>query len=160
MESTNKSGRKGGRRRKGERRRFFRVYYPPNAAPNILNGEFRIVNISQQAITFACLKDCNRCSEPVPIGGTITIQIEFHDGERLDVKLRIVRAQGDLGTRENSYTGLAEQGIPAERIAKEQAYLLRVYPDFARVSRALSLEKMQATATYIESLIELCWHAK
>jgi len=141
----NRGGGRGWERRKGERRRFFRVYYPPNAAPNILNGEFRIINISQEAITFACLKRCDRCSQPVPIGETIIIQIEFHDGERLDVKLRIIRAQGDLRTRENLYAGLAEEGISAERIAKEQAYLLRQYPDFARASRARSLERMQAT---------------
>ncbi len=96
-------------------------------------------------VTFTCLKRCDRCSQSVPIGETIIIQIEFHDGERLDVKLRIIRAEGDLRTRENLYAGLAEEGISAERIAKEQAYLLRQYPDFARASRARSLERMQAT---------------
>ena len=130
-------GKRRRERRKGERRRFFRVHYPGGAAPRILNADFHIINISQGGIAFACRRPCDKCTKPIVLGEMMKLEVEFHDGQIVDVDVKVMRCQGDVSSRENHYAGTIEQGIDARRVAKEQAYLLRVFPDFARASATI-----------------------
>lgn len=123
---------------KGERRESVRLYYPRGASPKVLNANFRIVNISREAISFVCQDDCGQCTRPINLKSVLDLRIEFHDGETLDVKVKILRCQRDMNWDEKHYAGAIEGAISAERIGKEQAYLLRHYPDFCRFARAKS----------------------
>jgi hypothetical protein len=119
--------RRQGERRRHQRRQFVRVVYPPDAAPEVLNANFRITNISQQGIMFACQSRGDECTQPITIGSIRELKIRFHDQEVLDVNVKILRCQYEPDSHENVYAGFIENGIPYERIGKEEAYLLRLF---------------------------------
>jgi len=148
QDPTAQGGRRKGQRRKSERRRFVRLYYPSNAAPKVLNRNFCIINISHQGIVFVCQDRCDKCLQPITLKSVLDLKIQFHDGQILDVKVRIIRCQSDLASNENHYAGLIEGGILPERISKEQAYLLRYFHDFCTFSRVSAMDYLE-TALYI-----------
>jgi hypothetical protein len=135
-------------RRRGERRKWFRLYYPRTAMPKVLNANFHIINISREAIGFICQDSCEQCTQPITLKSVLDLKVEFHDGETLDVKVKILRCQRDLSWDEKYYAGIIEGAISAERIGEEQAYLLRHYPDFCRFSRASSVAHMETPLYY------------
>lgn len=141
-DTTAQGGRRKGERRRGERRRFVRLYYPPTDPPKVLNENFRIINISQRGIVFVCRDPCNGCPQPITLKSVLDLSIQFHDGQILDVKVRIIRCQSDLSSNENTFAGIIEHGISPKIISKEQAYLLRHFPDFCRSSVTVSKEHL------------------
>jgi hypothetical protein len=76
---------------------------------------------------FACQSRGDECTQPITIGSVRELKIRFHDQEVLDVNVKILRCQYEPDSHENVYAGLIENGIPSERIGKEQAYLLRIF---------------------------------
>lgn len=147
---TTKNGGGTADRRQGERRRSVRLYYPRSALPKVLNANFRVINISREAIGFVCQDNCEQCTHPITLKSVLDLKIQFHDGETLDVRVKILRCQRDLGWDEKYYAGVIEGAISAERIGKEQAYLLRHFPDFCRFSRASSVAHMDTPLYYEE----------
>jgi hypothetical protein len=140
QEPTQQGDRRKAERRKAQRRQFFRLVYPPVAAPKVLNANYRIVDISQRGILFTCDDGSDQCSRPITLRTLLDLKIQFHDGEILDIRVEIIRCRSDLNSNKNSYSGIIEQGISVERISKEQAYLLKHFPDFCRASRTSSVE--------------------
>ena len=143
QEPTQQGDRRKAQRRKAQRRQFFRLVYPPNAAPKVLNASYRIVDISQQGILLVCEDGSDECSQPITLKRLLDLKIQFHDGEILDIQVNITRCQSDLKSNKNSYSGIIKQGISAERISKEQAYLLKLFPNFCRASRVSSVESRE-----------------
>jgi hypothetical protein len=131
-DTTATGGRRGGERRSGQRRMFARLTHPPTAAPKVLNANFRIANMSQIGMNLVCRNTCEECTDPVNLKSILALKIQFHDEEVVDVKVAIIRCERDPKSGEKTYSGLIENGISAERIAKEQAYLLSHYPDHCR----------------------------
>jgi hypothetical protein len=125
---------KGGRRNQ-ERRKSFRLVYPPFEEPRVLNANFLITDISQNGIRFVCNENCKDCTNPISLKSTVAFKIQFHDGETIDVKIKILRCERTLHSREKTYSGYIENSLSNERIAKEQAYLLNHFPDFCRFSK-------------------------
>jgi hypothetical protein len=136
-------GRKA-QRRKAQRRNLFRVIYPRTAAPKVLNADYRIVNLSQKGILFICEDGSDECSEPITLKSLLDLKIQFHDGVTLDIQVKITRCQSYFNSNKNSYAGIITQGISAERINKEQAYVLKLFPNFSRASRDSSVESREA----------------
>lgn len=122
------------RRRRVERRKSFRIVYPLTLVPKVLNGSFRISNLSQQGIMVRWEGEHDECPANVTLGSTLSLQVQFHDGEILDVEVTIARCQSDLHCRRAVYAGTLEPALSAARISKEEAYLLRHVPDFCRVA--------------------------
>jgi len=127
-------GMREGERRDRDRRRFARLAYPPTAAPKVLNANFRIADMSMKGIRLVCMNNCEQCTSPITIKSTVDLKIQFHDGEIIDIQVEILKCKRTLDWHERTYAGFVENGISAERIAKEQAYLLSRFPDFCRVS--------------------------
>ena len=144
QEPTQQGDRRKAERRKAQRRQFFRLVYPPVAAPKVLNANYRIVDISRRGILFTCDEGSDQCSQPITLRTLLDLKIQFHDGEILDIRVEIIICQSDLNTNKNNYSGIIEQGISAERINKEQACLLNHFPDFCRASRNSSVEAREA----------------
>ena len=144
QEPTQQGDRRKAERRKAQRRQFFRIVYPPVAAPKVLNANYRIIDISQRGIHFTCDDGSDQCSQPITLRALLDLKIQFHDGEILDIRVEIIRCRSDLNSNKNSYSGIIEQGISVERISKEQAYLLNHFPDFCRASRTSSVEAREA----------------
>lgn len=119
-------------RRLFERRQFVRLVYPHAAAPKALNSNFIVADISQNGMHLICRDDCQQCSCPLTLKSTANLQIQFHDGETMDVEVEILRCARTLGLQDKTYAVFVERGISAVRIAKEQAYLLSHFPDFCR----------------------------
>lgn len=119
----------------GKRKQFFRLAYPPAAAPKILNANFRVADMSQKGIKFLCRDKCEQCTSPITIKSIVDLKIQFHDGEAIDIKVEILRCERTLNSQEKTYAGFVENGISAGRMAKEQTYLLSHFPDFSRASK-------------------------
>ena len=97
-----------------ERRRYFRLEYPPNECPQLRIGKktFRIVDISERGIRF--VNDINaRFAEWVR--GVII----FQDGVSLEIEGKIVREHGD-----ELAVQIVIAPIPPARVLQEQRYLI------------------------------------
>ena len=127
------SQRRRGQRRRVERRRFFRIVYPSTLAPETPNSGFRVMNLSQEGIMLRWEGKRDECPANLTLGGVISLQIEFHDGEVLDLVVRINRCQSERRSRVRVFAGTLEPALSAARINKEERYLLRSVPDFCRV---------------------------
>jgi hypothetical protein len=121
---TDTGGRRKSQRRESDRRRFVRLYYPPTAAPKVLNANYRILDMSENGIKFLCRNNCRECTEPITLKSILDLKIQFHDGEIIDIKVVIKRCECIPNTKDKAYAGLVECGITAERIDKEEKYLL------------------------------------
>jgi hypothetical protein len=128
-----KDQRRQGSRRQVERREFFRIVYPPTLVPTTLNGEFRVVNISRQGIVLRWEGRHGDCPANLTLGSVIHLQVEFHDGETLDLEVKVTRCQSERCSHRSVFAGTIEPALAAARISKEEAYLLRTVPDFCRV---------------------------
>ena len=121
-------------RRERQRRKFFRIVYPPTAEPRVLNGDFRIVDISQEGVRFACKNGRGGSPERIEVNSTVDLTIQFQDGEILDIRVKILRCDHKAGSGERVFAGIVKEGISPERISKEQTYLLKHFPEFCRAS--------------------------
>jgi hypothetical protein len=121
-------GRRKAQRREGDRRRFVRLFYPPTAAPKVLNANFRIIDISEEGIKFLCRNICEECTDPISLKSIVKLKIQFHDGETIDIKVEIRRCECVPNSKDKTYAGIVRNGIQAERIAKEETYLLERSP--------------------------------
>lgn len=121
---TDVGGRRKAKRREGDRRKFVRLYYPPTAAPKVLNANYRILDISENGIKFLCQENCKDCKNPISLKSILDLKIQFHDGEITDIKVKINRCECIPNTKDKTYAGIIAKGLTAERIDKEEMYLL------------------------------------
>jgi len=121
---TDVGGRRKTQRREGDRRKFVRLYYPPTAAPKVLNANYRILDMSENGIRFLCLDNCKECTDPITLKSILNLKIQFHDGEIVDIEVVIKRCECIPNTKDKTYAGLVASGITAERLDKEETYLL------------------------------------
>ena len=117
--------------RQTQRREIFRVAYPPNAAPKVLDN-FTIADLSTKAIRFtSAVNEENEAS--LSIDNRITLKIQFNDGEILEVEGKILNCYYDENSpQEKNFVCYFDSEIPASRLSKEQSYLLKHYPDFCK----------------------------
>jgi PilZ domain-containing protein len=101
-------------------REFFRLQYPPPAAPAfILDGvSHRVVDIGEGGFRYALVTDGG------PIAGrTIKGSIEFEDEDTLELEGTVVRTQdGEVAVR------CPPRSIPLAVIIREQQRVRRRYP--------------------------------
>lgn len=119
-------------RRRRERRRSFRIVYPLTLAPITLNGNFRIIDLSQHGIMLRWEGRPEERPADLVLGGVIDLEIRFHDGEILNLAVEIVRRQSERGSRMSLYAGALEPILSPARLSSEEAFLLRMVPDFCR----------------------------
>lgn len=112
-----------------QRRKYFRVCYPPAAVvPKITNLlTAKVIDISVKAVKFV-----------LPASGAnfiaddkINITLEFRDGLNIDTIGTLCRQESDP-TNRKVLVYIFNDEIPAAVINKEQAYLLKNFPDFCR----------------------------
>ena len=97
-----------------ERRRYFRLEYPPDERPELKIGKktFQVLDVSERGVRFINDKDA-RFAEWIK--GTIT----FHDGVSMEIEGKIVWECGDeLGLQ------IVVMPIPPARVLQEQRYLI------------------------------------
>ena len=97
-----------------ERRRYFRLEYPPDERPELIIGKktFQVLDISERGVRFVNDEDA-RFAEWVK--GTIT----FHDGVSIEVEGKIVWEHADeMGIQ------ISIAPIPPGRVLQEQRYLI------------------------------------
>jgi len=120
--------------RRTERRQSFRIIYPLSLAPKVRNDNMHVINLSQQGIMFRWEGDEDACPAKLTLGSIANLQVQFHDGEIMDVEVKIIRCQSEVHSRRTVYAGILQPALSAARISKEEAYLLRHVPDFCRVA--------------------------
>jgi hypothetical protein len=123
-------GRRKTKRREGDRRNFVRLYYPTTAAPKVLNANFRILDLSENGIKFLCRNNCEECTDPISLKTILNLKIQFHDAEITDIVVKITRCEAIPNGKDKTYAGIITKGITAERIDKEETYLLNRSPQF------------------------------
>ncbi|MFC1636116.1 PilZ domain-containing protein [Planctomycetota bacterium] len=123
-------GRRKAHRREDDRRKFVRLFYPPTAAPKVLNANYRILDISENGIKFLCRDICRECTDPITLKSILDLKIQFHDGEVIEIKVVIKRCECIPNAKDKTYAGIVANGIAAERIDKEEMYLLNRSPQF------------------------------
>ena len=113
-----------------QERQYFRVVYPPAVSPVVVNFPARTLDISTNAIKFMLSgSDVNNLN--LGSGSKIGIVIRFHDN-------RTIKTAGTILHRETEQSGkkiyvcIFDKKISSEIISKEQAYLLKNFPDFCR----------------------------
>lgn len=126
------SERRQGQRRQEQRREFYRVIYPPDVAPKILNTNYHIIDISCKGIRFYCEDKNGECKPPVKISQPLKLTIEFQDTQTLEVNGKILRCYVDEDLGAKVYCALLTDGVDIKRINDEQRYLLKHFPDFYR----------------------------
>jgi c-di-GMP-binding flagellar brake protein YcgR len=115
-------------RRKVQRRDAFRVVYPPPAAPEILDYDFRVVDLSAKGIKFACPVGTEL---PAP-GEIIRFTIKFSDCDTHSVNATVLRKNEDTKSEEIYVACTIEPNISVKKINEQQRYLIKHYPDFCR----------------------------
>lgn len=114
-----------------ERRRHFRIYYPKAATPKLVNCNFKVIDLSMEGIQFAVNRPSGDEPEPEP-DQNIEMKLRFNDADTANISVRVLRKHEDKNTGKTLWSGRIEHGLSPSRISKEQAYLLRHYPDFCR----------------------------
>ena len=132
--SRSEGQRRQGQRSPVERRQFFRIVYPLTLVPKILNGKFRVISLSRQGIMLRWEGDADECPANLTLGSILSLQIQFHDGEILDLEVKITRYQSELHSHRTVYAGTLEPALSGSRISQEERYLLKHVPDFCRVA--------------------------
>lgn len=125
-----KGDRRTGDRRKVQRRQAFRVVYPPPAAPEIVDFDFRVVDLSEKGIKFACPME-TELPEP---GKTIEFTIKFNDSDSHEVRATVLRKNKNEEKREIYVACTIEPKISIKKINDQQRYLIKHYPDFCRAN--------------------------
>jgi hypothetical protein len=115
------------------RRQYFRVVYPLAAAPKITNLPLRVIKISMKAVRFT---PCGELADGVSFedGQIIQMVFKFHDEQVVELGGVIFRHSTDKAGRK-VYVCKFDSELSAELVSKEQAFLLRNYPDFCRYGR-------------------------
>lgn len=115
------------------------IVYPPEAAPKIIEAspivlttDFRIAEISKRSMRFICEISCSNCEKPLKLADKLAFTVQFHDDETLDIAASVFRYFGELKTKTGTFVVMLDVPLTQDRIAKEQAYLLKNYPDFCR----------------------------
>jgi hypothetical protein len=117
-------------RRQSQRREYFRVVYPLNAAPEITNLKANVIDMSVKGLRFEInILDAEKTN--LAVNKRIDMKLKFHDGHTMEVAGVIMRQLEDqFGKR--AFVAIFNKQIEAGIINKEQSYLLKNFPDFCR----------------------------
>jgi len=116
-------------RRQLSRRKYFRVIYPPDEGPKVLNADYRVLDLAQNTIRFACR---NGAAPAFETNGSVEATLQFRDGETLSVQGKVARLHQDLAGEETYFVCMLDELIPQRTINQEQRYLLKNFPNFCR----------------------------
>jgi hypothetical protein len=101
-------------------RAFYRLPYPPRAAPHFVSGgvTHRVVDIGEGGFRYA------PAAEPIPLAGeTVKGVLEFPEDDPLEVEGTVVRLQGG-----EVAVHCAARPIPLALVLREQRRLRRRFP--------------------------------
>ena len=101
-------------------KKSFRLVYPPQTRPKILNIDCDIVDISSRGIKFAYNQRSYQCPEFLAINNLADLKIRFSDGEIVDVQVKILRCFEDVQLGKTCFAGSIVRGLSRHRIDKEQ----------------------------------------
>ncbi len=121
-------------RRKAQRREFFRIVYPSEAAPEVVDTNWRVADISKKGIKLVCEKGGGEDGASFGLDSPIALRLQFHDGETFDAAGRVMRSYQDADSNRWYLVCKLDSDIPGERINKEQSFLLKNHPDFCRAA--------------------------
>ena len=113
------------------KRRHFRLLYPRAAAPVVMDSDMYAIEISLEGLRLA--SDDNHILKGFfEKDRTVTVTLQFHDGQVFDVELKMLRVIEDKDSKALFIAGYIPEGIPSRIVSSEQRYLLRNFPEFCR----------------------------
>lgn len=116
------------------RRTLNRVVYPCSARPKLLNIPAKIINISEKGLQLGLEYDFAKKNQ-IDLDKEMELEIEFHHGEKVKVSGKVVNTYTDINNIRTNVSICLSKTIPRKIVAREQAYVLKHFPDFCRVMK-------------------------
>ena len=111
-------------------KKFFRLVYPPQARPKVLDFDCDVIDLSSRGIRFAHNRRSYQCPEYLAINKSIALKVQFDNGEIADLQVKILRCFEDIELGKTCFAGSIISGMPEQRISKELAYIQQQFPNF------------------------------
>ncbi len=129
------------------RREVFRIVYPPDEMPRVLDADSRILDLSQKAVSVVC--ENTPALAYIQGNHRLNMTIQFRHGDSLKVHGRISRLYTDHESNQTRFICILNERIDFKKINAEQRYLLKHFPNFCRSSfnkRAINHTYQEETA--------------
>ena len=110
-------------------KRFFRLRYPWQARPKILDIDCDVIDLSSRGIKFAWNQRSYQCPESLTINNSVNLKIQFGDDEIVEVEVKILRCFEDAELGKTCFAGSIIRGMSHRRMDKEQAYIRQYFSD-------------------------------
>ncbi len=104
-------------------KRFFRLRYPLQVRPKVLDIDCDVIDLSSRGIKFAWNQRSYQCPESLTINNPVNLKIQFGDGEIVEVQVKILRCFEDIELGKTCFAGSIIRGMSQRRMDKEQAYI-------------------------------------
>ena len=137
-------------RRLAQRRKFIRVTFPVSDTPKILKADPESLAtfcrplsiISNNSISFICIKSCPICEYPVEIGQSINLSLLFHDETTLNITGKVTKTYHQTRSNLGTVVCTLDDGIPDSYIDAEKTYLISNHPEFYRLNSCVTDESL------------------
>ena len=117
-------------------KRFFRLQYPPQARPKVLDIDCDVMDLSIKGIKFAWNRRSYQCPESLTINNPVNLKIRFGDGTIAEIEVKILRCFEDIELGKTCFAGSIIRGMSQRRIDRELAYIRRHFVDFHKQQTA------------------------
>lgn len=111
-------------------KKAFRLIYPPQTRPRVLDIDYDVVDLSTMGIKFACNQRSYQCPESLAINNSVNLKIQFDDGDIVEVEVKILRCFEDVELGRTCFAGSIIRGMSQRRMDKEYAYIQRCFSGF------------------------------
>lgn len=111
-------------------KRFFRLVYPPQVRPKILDVDCDVIDLSSKGIRFAYNRRSYQCPEYLAINNSVALRVQFDNGEIADMRVKILRCFEDTELGKTCFAGSIISGMPEQRVSKELVYIQQQFPNF------------------------------
>jgi hypothetical protein len=111
-------------------KRFFRLVYPAQARPKILDVDCDVIDLSSRGIRFVYNRRSYQCPEYLAINKSVALKVQFDNGEIAELQVKILRCFEDMELGKTCFAGSIISGMPEQRISKELAYIQQQFPNF------------------------------
>lgn len=111
-------------------KKSFRITYPPQAMPKILNVDCNVVDLSVDRIKIAYRNRSYELPELFTINDVSNLRIQFADGDFAIIQVKFFRCFEDKELGKTCFAGSILKGITPRRIENEQEYIQKHLDDF------------------------------
>ena len=110
-------------------KRFFRLVYPAQARPKVLDIDCDVIDLSSKGIRFAYNQRSYQCPEYLAINNSVALRVQFDNGEIAEWQVKILRCFEDMELGKTCFAGSIISGMSEQKISEELAYIQQQFPN-------------------------------